>query len=130
MTSIRQNHYLLILALALSACCVCTVASASNQLAGHPSPYLALHADDPVHWKSWQAGVFSAARASNRLVLVSVGYFSCHWCHVMQQQSYQDDETAELLNRNFVSVKVDRELEPDLDQRLITFIKQMHGITN
>ena len=128
MTSIRQNRYLLIFALALSACCVCTVASASNQLAGHPSPYLALHADDPVHWQSWQAAVFSEARASNRLVLVSVGYFSCHWCHVMQQQSYQDEETAEFLNRNFVSVKVDRELEPDLDQRLITFVEQVRGV--
>jgi len=125
---IKQNHHLLILALALSAFCVCAAASASNQLAGHPSPYLALHADDPVHWKSWQADVFAEARASNRLVLVSVGYFSCHWCHVMQQQSYQDDETAEFLNRNFVSVKVDRELEPDLDQRLITFVEQVRGV--
>ena len=128
MTPIRQNHYLLILALALSACYLCTAASASNQLAGHPSPYLALHADDPVHWKSWQAEAFSEARASNRLVLVSVGYFSCHWCHVMQQQSYQDAETAEFLNRNFISVKVDRELEPDLDQRLITFVEQVRGV--
>jgi len=104
------------------------VASASNQLAGHPSPYLALHADDPVHWQSWQAGVFAEARAGNRLVLVSVGYFSCHWCHVMQQQSYQDDETAGFLNQNFVSVKVDRELEPDLDQRLITFVEKVRGV--
>jgi len=127
-TSIRQNHYLSILALVLSVCCIYTTASASNQLAGHPSPYLALHADDPVHWKGWQAEVFDEARASNRLVLVSVGYFSCHWCHVMQQQSYQDDETAEFLNRNFVSVKVDRELEPDLDQRLITFVEQIRGV--
>ena len=55
MTSIRQNHYLLILALALSVCCICTTASASNQLTGHPSPYLTLHADDPGHWQSWQA---------------------------------------------------------------------------
>lgn len=104
------------------------MASASNQLAGHPSPYLALHADDPVHWQSWQAGVFAEARAGNRLVLVSVGYFSCHWCHVMQQQSYQDDETAGFLNQNFVSVKVDRELEPDLDQRLITFVEKVRGV--
>jgi uncharacterized protein YyaL (SSP411 family) len=125
---VRQNHYLLILVLALSACCACAAASASNQLAGHPSPYLALHANDPVHWKTWQAEVFSEARANNRLVLVSVGYFSCHWCHVMQQQSYQDDQTATFLNRNFVSVKVDRELEPDLDQRLITFVEQVRGV--
>ncbi len=103
------------------------VAHAANQLAGHPSPYLALHANDPVGWQSWQANVFAQARASNRLVLVSVGYFSCHWCHVMQRESYQDPQVAALLNQHFISVKVDRELEPDLDQRLLDFVKQVRG---
>jgi len=121
----RQILNLLNIILALSTC---ATASASNQLAGHPSPYLALHAGDPVHWQSWQPGVFEQARSSNRLVLVSVGYFSCHWCHVMQQQSYQDGATAEFLNRNFIAVKVDRELEPDLDQRLIAFVEQVRGV--
>ena len=103
------------------------IADAQNQLAGHPSPYLALHANDPVDWQSWQAKVFAQARAGNRLVLVSVGYFSCHWCHVMQRESYRDAQVAALLNRHFIAVKVDRELEPDLDQRLLDFVKQVRG---
>jgi len=102
-------------------------AAAANQLAGHPSPYLALHAGDPVDWQTWQPGIFEAARADNRLILVSIGYFSCHWCHVMQQQSYQHVATAEFLNQHYISVKVDRELDPDLDQRLIEFVEQIRG---
>ena len=100
---------------------------ASNQLAGHPSPYLALHAGDPVNWRPWQAEVFKDARQDNRLVYVSVGYFSCHWCHVMQQESYQDEGIAKLLNQNYIAVKVDRELDPDLDRRLIDFVEKTRG---
>ena len=85
----RQILNLLVIVIALSTCCGSVIASASNQLSGHPSPYLALYADDSVHWQSWQAVVFEQVRTSNRLVLVSVGYISCHWCHVMQRQSYQ-----------------------------------------
>ena len=102
-------------------------AAASNQLAGHPSPYLALHAGDPVDWQDWKPDIFTEARAKNRLVLVSIGYFSCHWCHVMQRQSYQHRQTAEFLNRHFIAVKVDRELEPDLDGRMIDFVKALRG---
>ncbi|MBT8433712.1 MAG: thioredoxin domain-containing protein, partial [Gammaproteobacteria bacterium] len=102
-------------------------ARASNQLAGHPSPYLALHAGDPVNWRPWQAEVFKDARQDNRLVYVSVGYFSCHWCHVMQQESYQDDGIAKLLNQSYIAVKVDRELDPDLDRRLIEFVEKTRG---
>jgi len=100
---------------------------ASNQLAGHPSPYLALHAGDPVNWRPWQAEVFKDARQDNRLVFVSVGYFSCHWCHVMQQESYQDEGIAKLLNQSYIAVKVDRELDPDLDRRLIDFVEKTRG---
>jgi uncharacterized protein YyaL (SSP411 family) len=100
---------------------------ASNQLAGHPSPYLALHAGDPVNWRPWQAEVFKDARQGNRLVYVSVGYFSCHWCHVMQQESYQDEDIAKLLNQSYIAVKVDRELDPDLDRRLIDFVEKTRG---
>ncbi len=100
---------------------------ASNQLAGHPSPYLALHADDPVNWRPWQASVFQDARKDKRLVYVSVGYFSCHWCHVMQQESYQDEGIAKLLNQGYIAVKVDRELDPDLDRRLIEFVEKTRG---
>ncbi len=104
-----------------------TGAWASNQLAGHPSPYLALHAGDPVNWRPWQAEVFKDARQDKRLVYVSVGYFSCHWCHVMQQESYQDEGIAKLLNQSYIAVKVDRELDPDLDRRLIEFVEKTRG---
>ena len=119
-----QHYYSLALSILLL---LSTTVSASNQLDGHPSPYLALHAGDPVDWQTWHSGVFEQARADNRLVLVSVGYFSCHWCHVMQQQSYQHLPTAEFLNQHYISIKVDRELDPDLDQRLIKFVEQIRG---
>ena len=100
---------------------------AANQLAGHPSPYLAMHAEDPVDWRPWQATVFDDASTDNRLVFVSIGYFSCHWCHVMHRQSYQDPGIAKLLNQRYISVKVDRELDPDLDRRLIDFVEAVRG---
>ncbi|MCP4334682.1 MAG: thioredoxin domain-containing protein [Gammaproteobacteria bacterium] len=109
----QYQRLVLSILLLLPTAFVPTVLSASNQLGGHPSPYLALHAGDPVDWQTLNSGVFEQARADNRLVLVSVGYFSCHWCHVMQQQSYQHAPTAEFLNQHFISVKVDRELDPD-----------------
>ena len=102
-------------------------AAAGNQLGGHPSPYLALHARDPVDWRQWQEDVFEDAGSSNRLVYVSVGYFSCHWCHVMQQESYQNEDIAKILNQNYISVKIDRELDPDLDRRLMEFVELIRG---
>jgi len=121
----RPALYLSII-LSLFLCCS-GLASAANRLSGHPSPYLALHANDPVNWRSWQPEVFAEARARNQLVLVSIGYFSCHWCHVMQRESYQHGATAEILNRRYIAVKVDRELEPDLDRRLIDFVEALRG---
>lgn len=103
------------------------VVARSNDLAGHPSPYLALHGNDPVNWTTWQEQVFTRAQADNRLILVSIGYFSCHWCHVMQQESYRDDAIAAILNRGYIAVKVDRELDPDLDQRLMSFVEKLRG---
>jgi uncharacterized protein YyaL (SSP411 family) len=100
---------------------------ALNQMSGHPSPYLALHAQDPVQWRIWDESVFTEARRDNRLVYVSIGYFSCHWCHVMQQESYRDAAVAEVLNRDFIAVKVDRELDPDLDRRLMNFVEKVRG---
>jgi len=124
-----MQHYRAILQtlLVLTIGIVANPAAAANQLADHPSPYLALHAGDPVDWRPWQADVIDNARAGNRLVFVSVGYFSCHWCHVMQQESYQDAEIAKILNEKYISVKVDRELDPDLDRRLIDFVETTRG---
>jgi uncharacterized protein YyaL (SSP411 family) len=86
-----------------------------NRLAGHPSAYLRQHADDPVEWWPWSEEAFVFARAKDRLVLVSIGYSACHWCHVMGEETFRDPEVAEFLNRHFVCIKVDREDHPDVD---------------
>jgi len=98
-----------------------------NQLLKHPSPYLALHGTDPVAWQSWSNKVFARAKRENKLVFVSIGYFSCHWCHVMQKESYKDKNIAATLNKYFIPVKVDRELNPALDQRLLEFVQATRG---
>ena len=98
-------------------------AALENQVLNHPSPYLAMHGEDPVAWQTWGAGTLELARKLNRPLLVSIGYFSCHWCHVMQRESYRDPELAALLNQYFIPVKVDRELEPALDAHLIEFVQ-------
>ncbi|MEU9137697.1 thioredoxin domain-containing protein [Streptomyces sp. NPDC048404] len=86
-----------------------------NRLAHETSPYLLQHADNPVDWWPWSAEAFDEARRTNRPVLLSVGYSSCHWCHVMAHESFEDETTAAYLNERFVSVKVDREERPDVD---------------
>ncbi|MDQ0599297.1 uncharacterized protein YyaL (SSP411 family) [Streptomyces canus] len=86
-----------------------------NRLAHETSPYLLQHADNPVDWWPWSDEAFEEARRSNKPVLLSVGYSSCHWCHVMAGESFEDQETADYLNAHFVSVKVDREERPDVD---------------
>ncbi|MFG2778889.1 thioredoxin domain-containing protein [Streptomyces prunicolor] len=86
-----------------------------NRLAHETSPYLLQHADNPVDWWPWSPEAFDEARRTNRPVLLSVGYSSCHWCHVMAHESFEDQPTADYLNENFVSVKVDREERPDVD---------------
>ncbi len=98
-----------------------------NTLKNHPSPYLALHGSDPVVWQSWSNKVFERARRENKLVYVSIGYFSCHWCHVMQRESYKNPVIAAVLNKYFIPVKVDRELHPALDTRLLEFIQSTRG---
>ncbi|MEV7977183.1 thioredoxin domain-containing protein [Streptomyces sp. NPDC086519] len=86
-----------------------------NRLAHETSPYLLQHADNPVDWWPWSAEAFEAARTANKPVLLSVGYSSCHWCHVMAHESFEDGATADFLNEHFVSIKVDREERPDVD---------------
>jgi uncharacterized protein YyaL (SSP411 family) len=100
----------------------------SNQLANHPSPYLALHGHDPVAWQEWNADTVALARRENKLLFVSVGYFACHWCHVMQRESYKNPQIAALLNRDFIPVKVDRELNSGLDDALQTFSARLNGV--
>jgi uncharacterized protein len=87
-----------------------------NRLAGESSPYLRQHADNPVDWYPWGEEAQTRARAEDRPILLSVGYSACHWCHVMAHESFEDAETARLMNERFVNVKVDREEMPDVDQ--------------
>ncbi len=96
-------------------------------LSEHPSPYIRLHANDAVHWQVWQPSILEQARKQNKLLFISVGYFSCHWCHVMRNESFNDAEVAKLLNKYFIPIKVDRELNPALDQQLMTFLQQSRG---
>ena len=99
----------------------------ANQLKDHGSPYLAMHGDDPVQWQEWNEQTIQKAKQQNKLLFVSSGYFSCHWCHVMQRESYKNKDTAKLLNQYFIPVKVDRELNASLDSRLIDFVEKTRG---
>jgi hypothetical protein len=100
-----------------------------NQLRQHSSPYLALHGQDPVAWQEWNAATVARARRAGKLLYLSIGYFSCHWCHVMQRETYRNAEIARYLNEQFIPVKVDRELEPALDARLIEFAENTRGLS-
>ena len=86
-----------------------------NKLANDPSPYLQQHKDNPVNWQIWSKEVLETAKQNKKPILLSIGYASCHWCHVMAHESFEDKETADLMNKYFVNIKVDREERPDLD---------------
>lgn len=100
---------------------------AKNSLDNHSSPYLALHGDDPVDWVEFGAAAIEKAKKENKLMLISVGYYACHWCHVMQRESFSDKAIANKLNKNYISIKVDRELDPVLDKQLIEFVQVTNG---
>ena len=100
-----------------------------NHLIHETSPYLLQHADNPVDWYPWGEEAFEKARRENKPVLLSIGYSACHWCHVMAHESFENEQIAELMNENFVSIKVDREERPDLDQIYMNAVQMMthHG---
>jgi len=98
-----------------------------NRLIHEKSPYLLQHADNPVDWRPWGEEAFAEARRSDRPVFLSIGYATCHWCHVMAHESFQDPEVARLLNETFVPVKVDREERPDVDAACMTVCQIMTG---
>jgi uncharacterized protein YyaL (SSP411 family) len=98
----------------------------TNRLAGESSPYLRQHRDNPVDWWPWCPEAFDEARARDVPVLLSVGYSACHWCHVMAHESFEDDDTAALMNAGFVNIKVDREERPDVDA---VYMEAVQGLT-
>ncbi|WP_142849185.1 thioredoxin domain-containing protein [Telmatospirillum sp. J64-1] len=97
----------------------------ANMLKNETSPYLLQHQDNPVHWQAWSEEALNEARAQNKPVLLSVGYAACHWCHVMAHESFEDPATAEVMNKHFVNIKVDREERPDLDTIYQTALAMM-----
>jgi len=99
----------------------------ANRLADETSPYLLQHAHNPVDWYPWGPEALARARAENKPIFLSIGYAACHWCHVMERESFEDAATAEDLNRDFVAVKVDREERPDLDQVYMAAVQAMTG---
>jgi uncharacterized protein YyaL (SSP411 family) len=98
-----------------------------NRLAQETSPYLLQHADNPVEWYAWGEEAFERARAEDKPILLSVGYAACHWCHVMEHESFEDGETARLMNERFVNVKVDREERPDVDALYMDAVVALTG---
>ncbi|MGH2562067.1 MAG: thioredoxin domain-containing protein, partial [Thermomicrobiales bacterium] len=99
----------------------------SNRLANETSPYLLQHKDNPVDWYSWGPEALKAAKLEDKPILVSIGYSACHWCHVMEHESFEDDATAALMNARFVNIKVDREERPDLDSIYMSAVQAMSG---
>jgi uncharacterized protein YyaL (SSP411 family) len=97
----------------------------SNSLINESSPYLIQHAHHPVHWLPWTEDAFDQARRQNKLVLISIGYSACHWCHVMAHECFEDQEVADLMNAHFVNIKVDREERPDVDQVYMSAVQLM-----
>src|SRR5690242_3045040 len=98
-----------------------------NALIDEKSPYLQQHAHNPVDWMPWGDAAFEKARRENKPVFLSVGYSTCHWCHVMERESFENERTAALLNENFVSIKVDREERPDVDRIYMLFVQASSG---
>lgn len=104
-----------------------TPAHAANRLINETSPYLLQHAHNPVDWYPWGDEAFAKAKAEDKPVLVSIGYSACHWCHVMEHESFEDQETAKVMNEHFVNIKVDMEERPDVDQIYMSFVQMTTG---
>src|SRR5688572_9129251 len=98
-----------------------------NRLAGETSPYLLQHSNNPVDWMPWGGDALARAKLLDRPIFLSIGYAACHWCHVMERESFESEATAQLLNEHFVSIKVDREERPDLDAIYMAAVQAMTG---
>lgn len=99
----------------------------SNRLAASNSPYLLQHAGNPVNWQEWSGEAFALAEERNRLIFLSIGYSTCHWCHVMEKESFEDEEVAALINSAYIAIKVDREQRPDIDQIYMDVCQALTG---
>lgn len=98
-----------------------------NELNLETSPYLLQHANNPVHWKAWNPKSLAAAKENNKLIIISIGYSACHWCHVMEHESFEDAAVAQIMNAHFIAIKVDREERPDVDAVYMKAVQIMTG---
>src|SRR5215472_9443376 len=99
----------------------------TNRLIGEKSPYLLQHAHNPVDWRPWGADAFEEARRRDKPIFLSIGYSTCHWCHVMERESFENESIAAILNQNFVCIKVDREERPDIDRIYMHYVQATTG---
>ena len=104
-----------------------TSAKFSNHLINETSPYLLQHVHNPVDWYPWDDEALQKARSENKVILISIGYSACHWCHVMEKESFEDETVAKLMNENFINIKIDREERPDLDHIYMDAVQAMTG---
>lgn len=123
----KLSSHIRIFVLMLCSLCSTQAMSLANQLENSPSPYLRMHQSDPVQWQTWGPDILAQAKKENKLIYMSIGYFSCHWCHVMQKESYADKDIGQILNQHYIPVKIDRELRPELDRRMIQFVEKLSG---
>lgn len=126
-----KNSLLIFFVLALTNSCVQSqdnhCMKYTNKLIEETSPYLLQHAHNPVNWYPWGEEAFAKAKAENKLLIISIGYSACHWCHVMEHESFEDDSASAVMNERFVCVKVDREERPDVDQIYMNALQLMSG---
>lgn len=127
-----MRHLLLLVTVLFFAGCDPKTAKKSefkhtNELINESSPYLLQHSHNPVNWKAWNTESLAKAKAENKLIIISVGYSACHWCHVMEKESFENDSVAKIMNDNFISIKVDREERPDIDQIYMNAVQLMTG---
>src|SRR5690349_4280838 len=117
--------------LLVATCCFMqcgrNTSTARNRLVNASSPYLREHADNPVDWYEWGDEALGKAQAEGKPLLISIGYSSCHWCHVMEEETFMDTAVARIMNENFVCIKVDREERPDIDQIFINAAQLVSG---
>ena len=98
-----------------------------NELHSETSPYLLQHANNPVHWKAWNSNSLATAQEQNQLIIISIGYSACHWCHVMEHESFENNEVAQIMNQHYINIKVDREERPDVDAVYMKAVQIMTG---
>jgi len=99
----------------------------TNELSKESSPYLLQHAHNPVNWRPWNSSTLSEAKITNKLIIISIGYSACHWCHVMEEESFEDTAVAKIMNDNFINIKVDKEERPDVDQVYMNAVQLLTG---